>query len=73
LVNVNNTQALAIDGSDISFRFTGQSLDSPISPFTGTKKLFVGGVSTDPKIELTVSTPLQCTVLGVTTEVKFGE
>lgn len=73
LVNVNNTQALSIDGTNISFRFTGQSLDSPISPFTGTKKLFVGGVSTDPKIELTVSTPLQCTVLGVTTEVKFGE
>jgi len=73
LVNVNNTQALAIDGTEISFRFTGQSLDSAINPFTGTKKLFVGGVSTDPKIELTVSTPLQCTVLGVTTEVKFGE
>lgn len=73
LVNVNNTQALSIDGTNISFRFTGQSLDSPISPFTGTKKLFIGGVSTDPKIELAVSTPLQCTVLGVTTEVKFGE
>jgi len=72
LVNVNNTQALTIDGTDISFRFTGQSLDSPISPFTGTKKLFIGGVSTDPTVELTVSTPLQCTVLGVTTEVKFG-
>ena len=73
LVNINSTQALAIDGSDISFRFTGQSLDSAINPFTGTKKIFIGGVSTDPNVELQVSTPLQCTILGLTTEVKFGE
>tara|TARA_X000001382_G_scaffold23319_4_gene14219 strand:+ start:2633 stop:4651 length:2019 start_codon:yes stop_codon:yes gene_type:complete len=73
LVNINSTQALTIDGSDISFRFTGQSLDSAINPFSGTKKTFIGGVSTDPNIELQVSTPLQCTILGLTTEVKFGE
>jgi len=72
LANLNKTQALKIDGSEIDFRFAGQNLGTAINPFTGTKKTFVSGVSTDPSIEFTVDTPLQCTILGITTEVKFG-
>jgi hypothetical protein len=72
LANLNNTQALKIDGTEIDFRFAGQNLGTAISPFTGTKKIFVSGVSTDPIVTLTVDTPLQSTILGITTEVKFG-
>jgi hypothetical protein len=72
LVNLKDTQNLNIDGTAVDFRFTGQSVDTAISPFTGTKKLFISGVSTDPSVSLTSTTPLQCTILGLTTEVKFG-
>ena len=73
LANLNNTQALKIDGTEIDFRFAGQNLGTAISPFTGTKKTFVSGVSTDPFVTLTVDTPLKSTILGITTEVKFGQ
>lgn len=72
LANLVKTQALKIDGTEIDFRFAGQNLGTAISPFTGTKKVFVSGVSTDPALTLTVDTPLQSTILGITTEVKFG-
>ena len=72
LAYLNTTQALKIDGSEIDFRFAGQNLGTAITPFSGTKKVFVSGVSTDPFVTLTVDTPLQSTILGITTEVKFG-
>jgi hypothetical protein len=72
LVNLKDTQTLNVDATAIDFRFSGQSLNSPINPFTGTKKLFISGVSADPVISLTSTDPLQTTILGVTTEVKFG-
>lgn len=72
LINLNKTQNLNVDGTSLDFRFTGQNLGTAINPFTGTKKLFVSGVSTDPNVTLTATQPLQCTILGLTTEVKFG-
>ena len=72
LINLNKTQDLNIDGSAVDFRFAGQSLDSAINPFTGTKKISVSGISTDPIVTLTSTVPLQCTILGLTTEVKYG-
>ena len=73
LINLNKTQALSVDGTALDFRFSGQTLDSPISQFTGTKKVFLSGISTDPTVEITVDTPLSSTLLGLTTEVKFGQ
>jgi hypothetical protein len=73
LINLNKTQALNVDGTAIDFRTTGQALDTAIAQFTGTKKTFLSGISTDPNVSITVDLPLACTLLGVTTEVKFGQ
>jgi len=48
-------------------------LDTSIAQFTGTKKTFLSGISTDPTVEITVDLPLSATLLGLTTEVKFGQ
>lgn len=73
LINLNKTQALSVDGTALDFRFSGQALDTSIAQFTGTKKTFLSGISTDPTVEITVDLPLSATLLGLTTEVKFGQ
>ena len=57
LINLNKTQALNVDGTAIDFRTTGQALDTAIAQFTGTKKTFLSGISTDPNVSITVDLP----------------
>ena len=73
LINLNKTQALSVDGTALDFRATGQTLDTAIAQFTGTKKIFLSGISADPTVSVTVDIPLAATLLGLTTEVKFGQ
>jgi hypothetical protein len=69
LINLNNTKAMKVDGNAISFTSTSTTLGSGISPFTGTKKINIGGIATDPNVIVSVDTPLPATLLGLTTKV----
>ena len=72
-VNLNNTQDLKVDDQQIDFRSLGSGLlDAPITPFTGTTKTYISGVTTDPNVSITSSEPLQATVLGITVELEAG-
>jgi hypothetical protein len=69
LVNLFNTKQMKVDGTGISFQSTTTTLGASIPAFTGTKKLTVGGQSTDPNLIITVDQPLPATLLGLTTKV----
>jgi hypothetical protein len=60
---------MKVDGNAISFTSTSTTLGSGISPFTGTKKINIGGIATDPNVIVSVDTPLPATLLGLTTKV----
>jgi hypothetical protein len=65
------TSSLSIDGYAVPFRAFGSLLlDQPIPKFTGTKKVKVQGIADDQTVTLTVTEPLPCTVLHITTYVK---
>jgi hypothetical protein len=73
-VNLNNTQDLTVDGQTIDFRSLGSGLlDVPITPFTGTVKKYISGITNDPALTVTTAEPLQATILGVTTELEVGD
>ena len=73
-VNLNNTQDLTVDGQTIDFRSLGSGLlDVPITPFSGTVKKYISGITTDPTLTVTTTEPLQATILGVTTELEVGD
>ncbi len=73
-VNLNNTQDLTVDGQVIDFRSLGSGLlDVPITPFTGTVKKYISGITTDPNVTVTTTEPLQATILGITTELEVGD
>lgn len=69
LINLVNTKALKVDGDAVSFTSTTTTLGQSIQPFTGTKKLTIGGISTDPSVTISVDTPLPATLLGLVTKV----
>ena len=73
-VNLNNTQDLTVDGQIIDFRSLGSGLlDVPITPFTGTVKKYISGITTDPSVTVTTTEPLQASILGITVELEVGD
>jgi hypothetical protein len=73
-VNLNNTQDLTVDGQTIDFRSLGNNLlDVPITPYTGTVKKYISGITTDPNVTVTTTEPLQSTILGITVELEVGD
>ena len=67
------TKSLKVDGVTVPFRNIGSTLlNQGISGYNGQKRVRLPGYSDSPKITLTIDEPLPCTVLSMTTEVKFG-
>lgn len=67
------TKNLKVDGITVPFRNLGSTLlNQGISGYNGMKRVRLPGYSTTPQITLTIPDPLPCTVLSMTTEVKFG-
>ena len=67
------TEACKVDGITIPFQDLGlQLLNQSITPFTGQKRVRVSGWSRTPQITILSDQPLPVTILGLTTEIKFG-
>jgi len=67
------TEACKIDGITIPFQSLDAALlNQAITPFTGQKRMRVSGWSRTPQITITSDQPLPVTILGLTTEIKFG-
>jgi len=71
-VNMFETQALTANGKTMKFRTfdTTSTLDTPIPPLTGTKEIFISGVTQDPAITLTIDKPVKAIVLSALIEVE---
>ena len=67
------TQSCTVDGFPVVFREFGSNLlNYTISSFTGQKRVRLSGWSRTPQITITNNEPLPMTILGLTTEIKFG-
>ena len=70
---VHDTQDLKINNQQIAFRSLGQSLDTPISEFTGTKTAHaLLGYTKSGQITITQSVPLKMNVLGLEYKMSVG-
>ena len=70
---VHDTQDLKINNQQIAFRNLGQSLDTPISEFTGTKTAHaLLGYTKSGQITITQSVPLKMNVLGLEYKMSVG-
>ena len=68
-----NSQACKVDGITVPFRSLGDDLlNQGVTNFTGQKRVRLTGYSTTPKVTITIEDPLPCTILSMTTEIKFG-
>ena len=68
-----NSQACKVDGITVPFRSLGDDLlNQAVTNFTGQKRVRLTGYSTTPKVTITIEDPLPCTILSMTTEIKFG-
>jgi hypothetical protein len=67
------SEACKIDGITIPFQSLDEALlNQAITPFTGQKRMRVSGWSRTPQVTLTSDQALPVTILGLTTEIKFG-
>ena len=67
------SKSAKVDGRVVPFRNLGASLlDSPITEFTGIKRIRLTGITEQPQVTVTVDEPLPMTLLSLTTECKFS-
>jgi hypothetical protein len=72
-IQFESTQSCTVDGFPVAFREFGSNLlNSTITNFTGQKRVRLSGWSRTPQITITNNEPLPMTILGLTTEIKFG-
>ena len=72
-IQLFQAKTLPVDGIPVTFRNLGSSLlNQGITGFSGMKRVRLPGYSTTPQVTLTMTDPLPCTILSMTTEVKFG-
>lgn len=72
-IQFESSQSCTVDGFPVAFREFGSNLlNYTISNFTGQKRVRLSGWSRTPQITITNNQPLPMTILGLTTEIKFG-
>src|SRR5690606_33756319 len=73
IIKVHETLALECNGYPVTFRrFDVDEFDAPLEEFSGDVKVSIRGIEDNPTLRVTVSSPLQCTILSVTTKFKVG-